>query len=412
MGQKAILQEVGPYCYREYHEKQNISFHANNTVTFLQERWWVWDAEASGTRSIDDPIVNLNTIPISAAWSVRDSTVLLSGLNAFLNEVNEPLTLTATAGEIIFEGYQDPVLDWMQNTNIPDFVDLPPGLTEYDKFAWFYKRNNSLTYDGEFNMHTGHDTLDNLGKIDLWNKRNTTDFFDTPCNRVGGSAGELWPPNRQKDLIDFYSPDLCMTMSLFYDTEIEDENGVPGYRYSATNHTFANETVVPGNECYCVKGTCAPTGLLNAESCRFGSPAFISFPHFLHADPYLLDTVEGMAPNMEDHHFYIDLIPELGIPIQVAARMQINMHVIPYRGTGPLHAGKIDILSKVEEVYLPLVWFETLAALPDSDAGELKALLFIMNSSIITIIFSLMVGLGLLTIILVLVYHYQCVGQT
>ena len=52
-----------------------------------------------------------------------------------------------------------------------------------------------------------------------------------------------------------------------------------------------------------------PTGLLNAESCRFGSPAFISFPHFLHADPFLLDSVEGLAPNMDVHHFYIDLIP-------------------------------------------------------------------------------------------------------
>lgn len=50
-------------------------------------------------------------------------------------------------------------------------------------------------------------------------------------------------------------------------------------------------------------------GLLNAESCRFGSPAFISFPHFLHADPFLLDTVEGLSPNMDDHHFHIDLIP-------------------------------------------------------------------------------------------------------
>lgn len=49
-------------------------------------------------------------------------------------------------------------------------------------------------------------------------------------------------------------------MSLFYDEEMEDANGLPGYRYSATNHTFANQSLVPGNECYCVEGTCAPTG--------------------------------------------------------------------------------------------------------------------------------------------------------
>ena len=71
-----------------------------------------------------------------------------------------------------------------------------------------------------------------------------------------------------------------------------------------------------------------------------------------------------------------------------------------------------SILSKVEEVYLPLVWFETIAGLPSSDAAELKTLLYIMNSPIVTIIFSVMVGLGLLTIILVLVYHYQCGRRT
>lgn len=50
-------------------------------------------------------------------------------------------------------------------------------------------------------------------------------------------------------------------------------------------------------------------GLLNAESCRMGAPAFISFPHFFNADPYLLNMVNGLKPEEKKHAFYMDLIP-------------------------------------------------------------------------------------------------------
>ncbi|KAB7498574.1 Scavenger receptor class B member 1 [Armadillidium nasatum] len=49
--------------------------------------------------------------------------------------------------------------------------------------------------------------------------------------------------------------------------------------------------------------------LLNAETCRIGAPAYISFPHFFNADPDLLNYVEGLHPNAENHSFYIDINP-------------------------------------------------------------------------------------------------------
>ncbi|ROT74120.1 scavenger receptor class B, croquemort type [Penaeus vannamei] len=293
-GAKPILQEVGPFCYREYHEKKEIVFHPNNTVTFFQQRWWIWDAEMSGNHTVDDIIDNV------------------------MNET----------------GPYHPILP---------ILPIPPGIKDYDRFGWFYGRNLSLSYDGQFNMMTGEDTLDNLGAIDWWNKTRETQFFDYPCNVVEGSAGEMWPPNLQKDFVQFYSSDLCMTMKLHYKEEIEDSHGISGYRYWGSNLTFANGSVVAGNECYCVKGTCAPTGLLSGESCRMGSPSYISFPHFLNADPYLLDTVEGLDPQEDKHAFVMDMIPELGTPMWVAARMQINMLVRPYPGNA-LGRGKIELV--------------------------------------------------------------------
>lgn len=64
------------------------------------------------------------------------------------------------------------------------------------------------------------------------------------------------------------------------------------------------------------------------------------------------------------------------------------------------------MLSEVKEVYLPLFWFETVAEVSPDDAMDLKTLLYLMNSPLFTIIFSVMLCLGTLTIILVLLYHY------
>ncbi|XP_042892231.1 protein croquemort-like [Penaeus japonicus] len=414
-GAKPILQEVGPYCYREYHEKKELVFHPNNTVTFFQQRWWIWDQEKSGNHSTDDLIVGLNTIPVSAAWSVRKSNLALNNLNKMINDLGEELIVAVPAGELLFDGYADPILDWVQDNVMAEngtyhpilpILPIPPGIKDYDRFGWFYGRNLSLSYDGEFNMKTGHDTLANIGVIDWWNKTRETEFFDYPCNRVEGSAGEMWPPNLQKDFVQFYSSDLCMTMKLFYKGEIEDSHGISGFRYWGSDRTFANGSVVPGNECYCVKGTCAPTGLLSGESCRMGSPSYISFPHFLNADPYLLDTVEGLHPDEERHAFVMDMIPELGTPMWVAARMQINMLVMPYPGKQN-GRGRIDLLSDVPEVYMPLMWFEVAAGVPEEMVGQLQTLLFMMRTPTMTIIFSVMIGLGLLTVALVLGLHWR-----
>ena len=53
-----------PHLCREYHEKKNVTFHPNDTVAYLQQRWWVWDQQASGNLSQDDSFITLNTIPV------------------------------------------------------------------------------------------------------------------------------------------------------------------------------------------------------------------------------------------------------------------------------------------------------------------------------------------------------------
>lgn len=67
-------------------------------------------------------------------------------------------------------------------------------------------------------------------------------------------------------------------------------------------------TEVPENACFC-SGECVPSGALNISACRYGSPGFVSLPHFYGADPSYLEAVEGLAPEQEKHELSITLEP-------------------------------------------------------------------------------------------------------
>ena len=70
-----------------------------------------------------------------------------------------------------------------------------------------------------------------------------------------------------------------------------------------------------------------PLGLLNVSSCKFESPAYVSYPHFYLADPKLieaLDPASDLKPDKSKHESYLSLDHRSGIPLEVAVRMQIN----------------------------------------------------------------------------------------
>ncbi len=88
-------------------------------------------------------------------------------LNAGLNVINEHLFVRKTAGEILFDGYKDPILDaaeFIHKFNIPI-----PGIM--DRFGFYYGRNGSDWWDGVFNMYTGKWSFFTLAKPRMSNWR-------------------------------------------------------------------------------------------------------------------------------------------------------------------------------------------------------------------------------------------------
>ena len=49
---------------------------------------------------------------------------------------------------------------------------------------------------------------------------------------------------------------------------------------------------------------------LNLSKCiPEGNPIYMSWPHFLHGEDVLLDGVDGLSPNPENHSFILDVDP-------------------------------------------------------------------------------------------------------
>ena len=75
--QTECANRSGYFFYRETHEKVNITWNANRTVTYRQNKWWYFDQENSNG-TLDDVITTLNVVTLvclslvsTAPWQIE-----------------------------------------------------------------------------------------------------------------------------------------------------------------------------------------------------------------------------------------------------------------------------------------------------------------------------------------------------
>ncbi|XP_027137943.1 scavenger receptor class B member 1 isoform X1 [Larimichthys crocea] len=337
-GEKPMVEQRGPYVYRKQIQKDNITFHDNDTVSYREYRKYFFEPSMSvGNES--DVVMIPNMLVLGAAvmmeklpYAVR--LMISSTFKAF----NEGPFLNKTVGELMW-GYDSKLVDFLNKY-------LPGMLPSSGKFGLFAEFNNSNT--GLFTIFTGKDDIRNVHKVDSWNGLTELTYWRTPqCNMINGTAGQMWPPFMTKETtLPFYSPDACRSLELVYQRSGE-LKGIPLYRYVAPKTMFANGTDYAPNEGFC---PCRQSGLLNVSSCRHNSPCFISHPHFFNADPVLLDYVQGLHPTEDEHGLFIDIHPLTGVPLNVSIRLQLNLYMKKVSG--------ITETGKISEVVMPMIWFE------------------------------------------------------
>uniref|UniRef100_A0A8C9AJ35 Scavenger receptor class B member 1 n=1 Tax=Prolemur simus TaxID=1328070 RepID=A0A8C9AJ35_PROSS len=336
-GEKPQVQELGPYVYREFRHKTNITFHDNDTVSFLEYRSYQFQpAKSRGSES--DYVVVPNILVMSASMMMEDRPMSLKLMMTLaFTTLGQRAFMNRTVGEIMW-GYDDPLMSLINK--------YFPGMFPFNgKFGLFAELNNSDS--GLFTVFTGVKNFSRIHLVDKWNGLSKVSFWHSDqCNMINGTAGQMWAPfMTPESSLEFYSPDACRSMKLIY-KESGVFEGIPTYRFVAPKTLFANGSDYPPNEGFC---PCMESGIQNVSTCRFNAPLFLSHPHFYDGDPALAEAVTGLHPNQEEHSLFLDIHPVTGVPMNCSVKMQLNLYIKAVKGIGQT--------GSIEPVVLPLLWF-------------------------------------------------------
>jgi len=374
--EKPILEERGPYTFREVEKKVNLTWHPNGTISYRRVKYWYFEREMS-VGPLTDVVTTINVPVVGSAEFVRGDFFMEWGISDMLSTIEARIFVKRTIGELLFDGYEDTVMDIGSSLDSEDEYfeyeeeeeEEDPNKVPMDKFGWFYKRNGTSWSDGDLTMHTGSQDLSTLGKISSWNHLTRTGAYQGECGMVRGSADGLFPPGltSNTDSISIFSTDLCRQLH-FTRTSAHDVHGIPVEKFELAPTNFANSSVCADNACY---NNNIPSGVQNVTQCKMESPAFVSRPHFHLADPFYKEQFQyGVQPRQGDHDSSFWVEPKSSIPLKVEMRLQLNVLLRKVEG--------IEYLFKnLPEVMFPVFWFDSVAMMPEHMAGSLNLLVML-----------------------------------
>ncbi|KAF5287578.1 hypothetical protein FQA39_LY15855 [Lamprigera yunnana] len=376
---KPEFTECGPYVFSQHHVRVNVTWNRNATLTYRQKRIWKFIPTMSNG-SLSDNLTNVN--PVAAViGNTFSSTVYPIQLliSKLLNKFNEKLYVTKSVQELLFDGYEDPIL-----SDIASISKLAGTDFFFKKMGWFYGRNDSATYEGTFTVYTGTNDINLLGKMNLWNGLPTTAAYDSNCAIINGSSGEIYPPVHS-DQVNIFLADVCSSITL-NQLESEEIDGVTGIKFVGTNYTFDNGSKYPEQACYVHNNV--PSGVRDLSRCQFNAPIFMSFPHFYLGDSSYTEAIKGLSPNKSKHEMSLTLEPNTGIPLQANINLQINILLKNVEG--------ISIFKDVKSTYIPIMWFKESATIPHNYDIFIKLIIGLKFNGPYFLYCSLIIGIALL----------------
>lgn len=84
---------------------------------------------------MSDNITSVNVVALSAANQARSWNIFkVKGVELSLGFFDQQVALTKTASELLFEGYDDPII-----TVATEIAKIMGIVVPFDRFGWFYK---------------------------------------------------------------------------------------------------------------------------------------------------------------------------------------------------------------------------------------------------------------------------------
>ncbi|CAB1458403.1 unnamed protein product [Pleuronectes platessa] len=382
-GGKAVLKQIGPYTYREYRPRENVTFLENGTKIFaLNPKSFVFVPEKSAGDPTKDILTTVN-IPLVAVMNelkLKYNFYTRSFLSLFMLSIE--VFMKRSVHEVLW-GFKDPLLSKIHS--LQKDVD--------ENFGLMYKKNG--THEGEFVFHTGEQNYMDFGKIDTWNGMRKMSWWSSDqSNMINGTDGAVFHPliNRS-ELLYIFAADLCRSIHLAYVKDVE-VKGIQAFRFAPPSDVLMSPRDNPNNEGFCVPaGDCLGTGVLKVSVCREGAPIVVSFPHFYQADPKYINAVEGLSPNKEEHETYLDLQPTTGVPIRACKRAQLNIILKRVEG--------FPKTRYINETIFPIMFVNETATIDDDSASQMRTMLLIVT--LVSNFPLLIVGLGVILLMVLVV---------
>lgn len=360
---KPKFEQMGPYTFLEHHSRANIKFNSNGTVSYNTKKTWHFVEEKS-KGSLSDMITTLNPIALTMANIVKKKGALIKlAVNTLLKEKKVPLYTTKTASEFLFDGFDDELLDLAKKLHIKD-INIP-----YDKFGWFYPRNESVYYDGNFTMYTGGNDIRKLGVLTLWNGEPRVTNYKGDCGLVKGTTGEIWYPVHDDKRIEIFTSDMCSSITLIRNGSYT-KYGIEANAYVDSDILFDNGDKFIEMKCF-DQGDGMKNGVRDVSKCKFGAPAYLSLPHFRRADPSYSEAIEGMTPDEKEHSILMALEPNTGLPLQARVGVQANLLLSQIKG--------ISLYENVKTTLMPCLWFKQYADISEDLATMAKTIIILPN---------------------------------
>ncbi|XP_072941914.1 sensory neuron membrane protein 2-like [Epargyreus clarus] len=384
-GGRPKLNQVGPYVYKQYREKTILGYGENDTVKYMLQKTYFFDAEASGTFSENDDVTVINFPYLAAILAVQRImpslvSVINDALQKFIPDLVDPF-MRVKVKNLLFDGV---FLNCSEEAT-DDGLGLICGKVKLDKrptmrpaedapgfyFSMFSHLNR--TPSGPYEMIRGREDIRELGHIVSYKeKRTLTAWGDPYCGMINGTDSSIFPPIDESNVpqrIYTFQPDICRSMYVDFVDKRSIFN-MTAYYYELSNMPLASKSANPDNKCFCKENWsgnhdgCLMMGLLNLLPCQ-GAPAVASLPHFYLASEEILEFfASGVKPDPEKHKSFIYLEPKTGVVIKGAQRLQFNIELrnIP----------DAPQLLNVSTGLFPLLWIEEGAEIPATIQSELQ----------------------------------------
>lgn len=453
-GAKPRLQEIGPFTYRSDWTKRDIEANdKSKTIKFKHFKQWHFEPELSIADqnlqlvTLNAPLAITLTLIQSASSAVRILvTFSLDGLSdGFFTE--------RSVKQLLFDGYPDLLTTFGPLLN----AEM---LSQGGQFGYMNARNSSV--DGEYEINSGVGSIHKLNTIHRFNGRSTLPYWHhhSHCNSLDGATnGEMFPPvdDERNNSLKLFQPDFCRVWLLNYDSKLESSTGLHLKRFVASRDVFRNSTDLPENSCYFKfprshdhspaatnqipdparpnglprpirnnrqQAVAAnqnhnsnanhnnrhphnsrvrhewPNGVFTLAPCKFNAPIYVSMPHFLDADAHYRSHVDGLEPRRDKHEFYVDVEPRTGSPVDLAARVQLNVAISKPPG--------LIRFRNIPEIMFPVFWQELSVNLTSKPVIEqLRLASRGAQEANVQIAYSLFI-LGSVVLVTTILFHVHC----